>query len=264
MSQEQEKSLEKEKKQEENEENEENEEKEEKSTKEEVLVEGFVHKQNSREKQIKKKNGKQWKKRYFKLFPDRLQYSIKEDSKILGSMNLYKYQCFPKEEVTDRFILRLFKPTEKSLFLEFENEDTMDIWKNHFKTAITNCSKKAFLENQEETKKHCIAYLKTGWLFKQGVKGLFKKKWKRRFFVLKSKDLTLNYFATEKYEGQPKGKILLSDVKSVGKAIFNDEPFGLTVGIFSTKRIYKIAADSAKERDSWIVIIQDNSENLEK
>ncbi|KAJ6231266.1 sesquipedalian [Anaeramoeba flamelloides] len=232
MSQEQEKNLEKEEeKQEEKqedkkeekqkkEEKEDEEDEEEKSKKEVLLVEGFVHKQNSREKQIKKKNGKQWKKRYFKLFSEHLQYSIKEDSKILGSMNLYKYQCFPKEEVTDRFILRLFKPTEKSLFLEFENEDTMNIWKNHFKTATTNCSKKAFLENQEETKKQSIAYLKTGWLFKQGVKGLFKKKWKRRFFVLKSKDLTLNYFATEKFEGQPKGKILLSDVKSVDKAIF--------------------------------------------
>ncbi|KAJ3431031.1 sesquipedalian [Anaeramoeba flamelloides] len=227
-----------------------------------VLIEGFFHKQNSRIQKIKNKETKSWKKRYFVLFKDHIQYSIKQNTKILGKIHLYQYQCIIKDDSNERFILRLFKPKEKSLFLEFENQEIMQKWNNQIKFAIENCSKIAYLENEKKTKQQNIEYLKTGWLFKQGNKGLFKKNWKRRFFVLKRKGLSLNYHKTEKLEGVPKGIILLPDIMSVDMATFENEPYGLKISLYSTKRIYKIAADTESERDSWITIIQENATNL--
>ncbi|KAJ3447391.1 sesquipedalian [Anaeramoeba flamelloides] len=232
------------------------------NTTQNLSVDGFLYKQSSRHKTIKKRGSNTWKKRYFKLTnTNKLYYSTYQDSKPLAVLDLQDYQCFHKDDVKDRYILRLFKPNKKSLFLEFESLEQLKVWKDHIQKAISNCSRELSLQNNKLLEKRNLNYLKSGWLNKKGYKGIFKSKWKRRFFVLNRKDFILYYYKTERFEGKSQGSINLLDIMSLNKTSFNDEPYGLNIALYSSKRVYKIAADSQTELQSWIVAIQTYATN---
>ncbi|KAJ6235068.1 sesquipedalian [Anaeramoeba flamelloides] len=227
-----------------------------------VELEGFLLKQNSKKTKLLKKCNKSWKKRYFKLTSKQLLYSKSKGSKMLGSLNLLEYQCFQKGEITDRFILRLYKPKHKSIFLEFDSTEQMKKWNKKIQKAISDCAREISIQKDQIQRLKEMHFVKSGWLLKKGYKGIFKSNWKRRFFVLKRNDQTLYYLKSEKYRGKATGSIDLKNIMSITETTFNDEPYGLKLALYSSKRVYQIAANSQSELESWKMTLQQFSPNI--
>ncbi|KAJ6249550.1 sesquipedalian [Anaeramoeba flamelloides] len=226
-----------------------------------VVFEGFLLKQNSKKTKLLKKRNKSWKKRYFKLTTSQLHYSKSNGSKILGSLNLQEYRCFQKEGITDRFVLRLFKPKHKSLFLEFESTEQMKQWNKRIQKAISDCNEEISIKKDKIQRLNDMHFVKYGWLLKKGCKGIFKSKWKKRFFILKRNDQTLYYLKSEQFQGKATGSIDLKNIMSITETTFNDEPYGLKIALYSSKRVYQIAANSQSELESWKITLQQFSPN---
>jgi hypothetical protein len=119
--------------------------------------------------------------------------------------------------------------------------------------------KKKKENTQEPTKKQIT---KTGFMHKQGG-GKVSKSWKYRLFVLYGG--VLSYYQVTNQKRELKGEIPLSSVKAVcvseeveqlEKEGKEKPERGYQFDVFTPNRIYKFAAESREEMNSWIEAIK--------
>ncbi|XP_065826368.1 golgin subfamily A member 6-like protein 22 isoform X2 [Oscarella lobularis] len=120
------------------------------------------------------------------------------------------------------------------------------------KDKCQNCfhSKKEHLERSSSESKS-LATLKEGFLTKApdlSTKSAFSKKWKKRWFVLKS-DGEMNYYEDEKSK-KSLGTIRLSDCTEVTDAEADVRRFNC-LALHTTGRVYYVEAETKEEIDAW-------------
>ncbi|KAJ6241916.1 tandem ph domain containing protein [Anaeramoeba flamelloides] len=179
-----------------------------------------------------------WKNGYLLLFENKISIRFTKKSEVFALDNFEVIKV--TEKINDRsYILKLSRVGKKPIFVDLENQNTYEEWEKILKQTISS-------HKEDELNKPT----KSGILRKRGRKTFLRQKWRNRYFELIKEQKKLCYWASEQKKSAQLGTIIFHPNIKIEKTKFIEEPFGILFDL--GKRIYEFAANSEKERESWI------------
>jgi len=208
---------------------------------------------------LKKESGlvKAWKKRYFVLQNQRLEYSISEKEKgtPIGFLDLnvtFEVKTFPTDNSFS------IVTNESSILLQCEGATSLQEWVDAIQSLTK--TRKSYHASSSSWIREMKTKEKEGILYKQGYT---VKNWKARWFVMRKG--FLSYYAPENDGGlQIRGIIPLQSARIVWSSAEESPTNSLSFQVVTSQRIYHLYAENERDTEDWIDSIRKHVADIDK